>query len=424
MSRPPAAATSASPPDVHRRDFLRWLAASPALASMGGLAALEPLLAQEPWPAARRELEALAQSAEEALDVFDLQRVAEARLPPAHYGYIMTGVDGESTYRHNREAIERLRLRARRLVDVSQLDTSVSLLGRRWPTPIVVAPCGSQRAFHADGELATARAAAALDHLQVLSTVSSTAVEEVNEARGEPVWYQLYLSPVGPGSWEGASALIRRSADAGCPTIVYTVDLQGGSNRLTGERWSRLDDRDCASCHGPGGEASPAKPMLRGLPRGEPDPGLGRSTTWETIPRLRDVSDQHFVVKGIMTAEDAELCVRYGVDAVWVSNHGGRAEGSGRATIDALPEIAEAVGSRIPIIVDSGFRRGSDVVKALALGADAVAVGRPYLWGLGAFGQEGVERALSVLTRELQVTMRAIGAPAIGALGPEFVERT
>jgi len=412
-------------PGVHRRDFLRWLAASPLLASSGGLAALQPLLAREAvaQEPAQRLFDDLVATAGEALDVFDLQRVAEATVPPAHYGYIMTGVDGEATQANNRAAIERLSLRARRLVDVSHLDTSVTLFGRRWPTPIVIAPCGSQRAFHPDGELGTARAAASLDHLQVLSTVSSTAVEEVNAARGEPVWYQLYLSPVGPGSWEGATALIRRSADAGCPTLVYTVDLQGGSNRLTGERWARTDDRDCTSCHRPGGQAHPVKPMLRGLPRGEADPGLGRSTTWETLPRLRDVTDQNFVVKGIMTGEDAELCVRYGVDAIWVSNHGGRAEGSGRATIDALPEIAEAVGGRLPIVVDSGFRRGTDLVKALALGADAVAVGRPYLWGLGAFGQEGVERALDILTNELIVTLRAIGAPSLDRLGPDFVAR-
>lgn len=410
-----------SPPN--RREFLRWLAASPVLASVGGMAALEPLLAraahaQEPG---LRTFDALVQTAQDALDVFDLQRAAEATVPPAHFGYIMTGVDGEETQAHNREGLDRLRLRARRLVDVSHLDTSVTLLGRTWPTPIIVAPCGSQRAFHADGELATARAAAALDHLQVLSTVSSTSVEEVNEARGEPVWYQLYLSPVGPGSWEGASALIQRSADAGCPTLVYTVDLQGGSNRLTGTRYSRTDDRDCASCHRVGGQAHPVKPMLRGLPRGEADPGLGRATTWETLPRLRDVTDQNFVVKGIMTGEDAELCVQYGVDAIWVSNHGGRSEGSGRATIDALPEIAEAVGGRLPIIIDSGFRRGTDIVKGLALGATAVAVGRPYLWGLGAFGQEGVERALEILTRELIITMRAIGAPSLSDLGPHSV---
>ena len=172
-------------PDVHdvrRRDFLRWLAASPLLASAGGLAGLEPLIAQE---APRRVFDDIVQSAEDALDIWDLQRAAEATVPTAHYGYIMTGVDGEESYANNRTSLERLRLRARRLVDVSNLDTKVNLFGREWPTPIMIAPCGSQRAFHADGELAVARAAASRTHLQTLSTVSSTAVEEVNEARGK-----------------------------------------------------------------------------------------------------------------------------------------------------------------------------------------------------------------------------------------------
>ena len=404
--------------DVRRRDFLRWLAASPLLASAGGIVTLEPLIAQE---APRRVFDDIVQSAEDALDIWDLQRAAEVTVPPAHYGYIMTGVDGEETYANNRSALEQLRLRARRLVDVSNLDTSVNIFGRKWDTPIMIAPCGSQRAFHAEGELAVARAASSRQHLQTLSTVSSTAVEEVNEARGEPVWYQLYLSPVGPGSWEGATALMQRSQDAGCPTIVYTVDLQGGSNRVTLERYSRDDNRTCTNCHTPGGRAGGPKPMLRGLPRGTPDPGLGRSTTWETIPRLRDATNQKFIIKGIMTAEDAELCLRYGVDGIWVSNHGGRAEGSGQATIDALPEISEAIAGSIPIVVDSGFRRGSDIVKGIARGATAVAVGRPYLWGLGAFGQEGVEKALDILTREMEITMRAVGAPSLSDLGPHTI---
>ena len=163
--------------DVRRRDFLRWLAASPLLASAGGIAALEPLIAQE---APQRVFDDIVQSAEDALDIWDLQRAAEVTVPTAHYGYIMTGVDGEETYANNRSALEQLRLRARRLVDVSNLDTSVSMFGREWATPIMIAPCGSQRAFHADGELAVARAAASRGHLQTLSTVSSTAVEQVS----------------------------------------------------------------------------------------------------------------------------------------------------------------------------------------------------------------------------------------------------
>ena len=401
--------------DVRRRDFLRWLAASPLLASAGGLAGLEPAIAQE---APRQMLDDLVESAAQALDIFDLQRVAERNVPTAHYGYIMTGVDGEETQANNRAALERMYLRARRLVDVSDLDTSVNLFGRSWPTPLMVAPCGSQRAFHADGELATARAAAARNHLQTLSTVSSTAVEEVNEARGEPVWYQLYAR----SNWESNVALVQRTVDAGCPVLVLTVDLTGGTgNRLTLERYRRMDDRNCESCNRRGGRADPVKPMLRGLPRGAPDGSAGASMTWDYIARLRDVTDQRVVVKGLVTSEDAHLAVRYGVDAVWVSNHGGRAEGDGRATIDALPEVAEAVGGRMPIIVDSGFRRGTDLFKGIARGATAVAVGRPYLWGLGAFGQEGVERALQILTREFEITMRATGTPSLADIGPHSV---
>jgi 4-hydroxymandelate oxidase len=415
---------------VRRRDFLRWLAASPLLASAGGLAGLDELIAQEEPRRVLDEMvrasqeapgratqDALVQSAQEALDVFDLRRVAEANIPTAHWGYIMTGVDGEETQRNNRDSLERIWLRARRLVDVSTLDTEVTLFGQTWPTPLMIAPAGSQRAFHPDGELATARAAAARTHLQTLSTVSSTAVEEVNEARGEPVWYQLYAR----SNWEGTEALVRRTRDAGCPVIVLTVDLNGGSNRLTVERYGRRDDRDCESCHKPGGRADPVKPMLRGLPRGEGDGTAGASMTWEYIDRLRDVTDQRLIVKGLVTREDAELAVRHGVDAVWVSNHGGRAEGSGRATIDALPEVAEAIDGRMPVIVDGGFRRGTDLFKGIARGASAVAIGRPYLWGLGAFGQEGVERVLEILTREMEITMRAVGTPSLASVGPHSI---
>jgi 4-hydroxymandelate oxidase len=404
--------------DVQRRDFLRWLAASPLLASAGGLAGLEPIIAQE---APRRVFDDIIQSAGEALDVWDMQRAAEATVPHAHYGYIMTGVDGEETYGNNRAALERLYLRARRLVDVSTLDTKVNLFGQEWPTPLMIAPCGSQRAFHPDGELAVARAAATRTHLQTLSTVSSTAVEEVNEARGEPVWYQLYVGGPGPSHWDGVTALVNRTREAGCPTIVLTVDLIGGSNRVTLDRYRRTDDRDCTSCHKSGGRADPVKPNLRGLPQGPREAGIGRDMTWDFIHRLRDITDQKIIVKGLVTREDAEESVSNGIDAIWVSNHGGRAEGDGRATIDALPEVSDAISGRMPIIVDSGFRRGSDLVKGIARGATAVAVGRPYLWGLGAFGQEGVERVLELLMREMEITMRAIGAPSLESLGPHSI---
>ena len=408
---------------ANRRDFLRWLAASPLLAAIPGCAptgASSGSLAGgtgngvTPAPdtaAPRPTLDDLVTSAADALDVFDMEKVAETAMPPAHFGYIQTGVDGESTQRNNREALERIHIRARRLVDVSRVDTRVTLFGREWPTPIMIAPCGSQRAFHPEGELATARAAQAQNHLQTLSTVSSTGVEDVNEARGEPVWYQLYAT----SNWEVTRAVVERVRTAGCPVIVLTVDLPTGSNRLTGRRWSRIDDRTCTSCHRPRGRAPSIKPMYQGTVYSSRDyrtPGM----TWDFIGRLREITDQRILVKGLMTHEDAELALEHGVDGIWVSNHGGRAEGSGQATIDALPEITATVAGQVPVIVDGGFRRGTDIFKAIARGADAVAVGRPYLWGLGAFGQAGVERVLEILRNELAITMRLAGTPSLASI--------
>ena len=410
-----------------RRDFVRWLAASPLLAAIPGCAPASPgsvptgpaAAAPAPTPAApppRPGPHDLVTTAADALDVFDMEKVAETTVPPAHFGYIQTGVDGEATQRNNRAALERMYIRARRLVDVSRLDTRVTLFGREWPTPIMIAPCGSQRAFHREGELATARAAQAREHLQTLSTVSSTGVEDVNEARGEPVWYQLYAT----SNWDVTQAVVERVRTAGCPVIVLTVDLPVGSNRLTGRRWSRIDDRTCTSCHRPGGRAPDVKPMYQGTSFRGSDyrtPGM----TWDMIGRLRGITDQKIVVKGLMTHEDATLALEHGVDGIWVSNHGGRAEGSGQATIDALPEIASVVAGQVPVIVDSGFRRGSDIFKGIARGADAVAVGRPYLWGLGAFGQAGVERVLEILSDELRITMRLAGTPTLASIAGSSV---
>jgi len=395
-----------------RRDFLRWLAASPLLAAIPGCTPASTA----PPPVPQRTLHDLVTTATDALDVFDMEKVAETTVPPAHFGYIQTGVDGEETQRNNRAALERMYIRARRLIDVSRIDTRVTLFGREWPTPIVIAPCGSQRGFHAEGELATARAAQAREHLQALSTVSSTGVEDVNEARGEPVWYQLYAT----SNWDVTQAVVERVRAAGCPVIVLTVDLPGGSNRLTLERWSRTDDRTCTRCHRPRGRAPTVKPMFQGTsyrPGDFRSPGM----TWDFIGRLREITDQRIVVKGLMTHEDATLALDHGVDGIWVSNHGGRAEGSGQATVDALPEIASVVAGRVPVIVDGGFRRGSDIFKGIARGADAVAVGRPYLWGLGAFGQAGVERVLEILSDELRITMRLAGTPSLANIAESSV---
>ncbi|MDX1395790.1 MAG: alpha-hydroxy acid oxidase [Gemmatimonadota bacterium] len=380
------------PPD--RRAFLRFLAASPLVSAM---ACAERVRDDAPW---------VISSPEEALDVFEFREVARANLPPAHFGYIQTGVESGRTFTRNHEAYGEIQLRVRRLVDVSRVDTGVELFGRRWDTPIIIAPCGSQRAFHPDGELATARAARTHDHLQVLSTVTTTSVEDVADARGEPVWYQLYPTP----DWSIARHLIERAEGAGSPALVLTVDSPAGSDRDPGERAARLDTRNCVDCH-----AAPyvRKPMYDGF---DPDGAGGifnPAMDWAYVARLRETTDMRIVLKGIVRSDDADRAVEEGVDAIVVSNHGGRSEESGRATIESLPEVVDAVRGRIPVIVDGGIRRGNDILKALAVGADAVQIGRPYLWGLAAFGQPGVERVLEMLTEELRLAMQFAGAPTI-----------
>ena len=236
----------------------------------------------------------------------------------------------------------------------------------------------------------------------MLSTVSSTSVEDVSAARGEPVWYQLYPTD----QWTITQALVRRAKDAGCPVLALTVDLQGGSNRLTLTRSIPRDSRDCTACHSTSRTRLSGfitgKPMFAGLDTAAATDLTPPDMTWDYLKRLRDIWPRKLMVKGLVTREDAELAIEHGVDGIVVSNHGGRAEDSGRPAIDSLAEVAEGVKGRVPLIVDGGFRRGSDIFKALALGANAVGIGRPYIWGLASFGQAGVERVLDILRQYLR----------------------
>jgi len=411
---------------VSRRSFVRFLAGSPLLPMLGFSACAPGESETSARGRATRELADLIASPNDAINVFDFRDVAQQVLPPAHYGYLATGVDGDETLRANREGFERFDLRARRLVDVSRLDTSVELLGERWDTPIILAPVGSQKAFHPEGELAAARASSALGHHQILSTVTTTSVEDVNAVRSRPVWYQLYPT----SSWNVTQALLRRAEGAGCPALVLTVDLPVGSNRETLERYVKADPRDCSTCH----EAAPAdddpmsfptgwlrrKPMFDGLDMQRVNFETP-SMTWDFLRRLRDDTDMHIVVKGVVRDDDAQRCLEYGADAIIVSNHGGRADASGRSSIQSLPEVVDAVNGRIPVLVDGGFRRGTDVLKALVLGADAVCIGRPYLWGMAAFGQVGVEKILEILRAELQLAMQLHGVPSLAEVDRSFV---
>jgi len=275
-------------------------------------------------------------------------------------------------------------------------------------------------AFHPEGEVAVARAAKAKGHLQILSTMTTASVEEVTAARGAPIWYQLYPT----AKWAVTEALVRRAEAAGCPALVLTVDLPVISNRETASELARLDERDCDACHERDRSTYfrvDRKPMFDGLDTSGLRDLDAPALTWDFIDRLRSVTRMKILLKGIVTREDAKLAVERGADGIIVSNHGGRAEESARGTIDSLPEVVEAVRGRIPILIDSGFRRGTDIFKALALGADAVAIGRPYLWGLAAFGQAGVEAVLDILRKELALAMRLAGVTSIRGITRDYV---
>ena len=400
--------------DLARRQFLQFLAASPLL----GLTAAGRLFAEESLDAIRLP-EYLIKSPADALDVFDFHNVAKQVLSTSHYGYLATGTDGNETLAANREAFERVYLRPMRMVDTSNVSLGTVLLDQSINSPILLAPVGSQKAFHADGELASARAAKTHGHLQILSNVSSNSIEDVIGARGEPVWFQLYPT----NKWSTAKTMLLRAQDAGAKVVVLTVDLNAGSNRVLLGQFSRADDRDCNACHGAGPDDWIAtKPMYSGKGSVAADWDMS-GMTWDYLDRLREATSMKIVIKGIVTAEDAASCVQYGADAVYVSNHGGRAEASGRGSLDSLSDVVAAVDGRVPVLVDSGFRRGTDIFKALAMGANAVSVGRAYIWGLAAFGQPGVEKVLEMLNAELSMVMGQMGASKISDIDPQHIGR-
>lgn len=398
---------------VARRRFLKFLASSPLL----GFTSAGQLLAEESLDTIRLP-EYLVKSPSEALDIFDFHAVAKHKLPPAHYGYLATGTDGNETLSANRRAFENIYLRPMRMVDTSDISLETTLLGERLQSPIVLAPVGSQRAFHADAELATARAAKAQQHLQILSNVTSNPIEEVIEERGEPVWFQLYPT----NKWSTALGMIERAERAGARVLVLTVDLNSGSNRVLLGQHVRTDDRDCSSCHGTGGVEDFVRmnPMYQGSSVTFADFDTS-DMTWDYLDRIRRVTSMDIVIKGIVTREDALGAVEAGANAVYVSNHGGRAEASGWGALESLPEVVAAVAGRVPVMIDSGFRRGTDIFKALAIGADAVSIGRAYIWGLAAFGQPGVEKVLEMLKAELSMVMGQMGAQTIGDIDPQHI---
>jgi 4-hydroxymandelate oxidase len=344
-------------------------------------------------------------------NVAQYEGAARALLTPAIYDYYAGGAEDELTLRWNEAAFRQFALRPRVLVDVSRIDPSVELLGDRLAFPVLLAPTAFQRLAHPDGELATARAAATAGTVFVSSTLSTFTIEEIAAATPR-LWLQLYVFRD-----RGITrSLVERAEATGCRAIslTVTVPVQGNRERdaynrfalppgieianFTGLRQSRFPDADAS--------------RLNAFIDQEFDPSL----SWRDIEWLRSITKLPIVLKGIMAPEDGVLAVEHGAAAVVVSNHGGRQLDSGEPTLFALPRIADAIGGRIPVLMDGGVRRGTDVVKALCLGATAVMIARPYLWGLAIGGQRGVADVLELLRAEVERTLALLGRPTISAL--------
>ena len=420
-----------------RRRFLNFLAASPLVATPTVASSIAALLASAPSAGFAQSYDALREakiatgadgiitSPGAALDVFEFEPAAKkamlAQGAPAHWGYLESGVDGDVTRDVNHTAYANYNIRVQRLIDARKIDTSVNIFGETWSSPIFCCPVSSLGAYNPEAGVAVARAAGKRKQQMILSTVDNASIVDVNKAHGSPAWFMLYPTDV----WSVTEALVKRAEGAGSPAIVLTVDRQGGRNTETMFRLRRDDQRPCTVCHKPGAFSNEVsrKANFNGIDVSKVTNLYGTGMTWEFVDRLRATVKGKLVLKGIMTGEDAKEAMRHGVDGVIVSNHGGRAEESGQATISVLVEVVDAVGGRIPVLIDGGVRRGTDALKALALGASAVGIGRPYVWGLASFGEPGVDRVLEILDVEFITIMRQVGALNIAQITRDNVSR-
>jgi 4-hydroxymandelate oxidase len=397
-----------------RREFLKFLAASPYVAALGGVTAF---LERNGFAQTARPVADVIGSPAEALNVFDFEEAAHRKVQPGHWAYMASGVDDDATLRANRDGFKHIELRPRRLRDATKVDMRVELFGTTYNSPIFLCPTGGEKSFFPEGELAVARAAKAHGTLQVLSTMTSVAVEDVNKELGRPVWQQIYA----PSTWEACHALLQRVQDAGVSVIALTVDNTTGRNSETFLRTRPKDLTQCKTCHEEGaGPSIKERPMFNGINMTgvrAPNPAMD----WVFADQIRKFWKGKFLIKGVDTREDTKMCIEHGIDGILVSNHGGRATETLRATVEALPEVAAEAGNRIPIFVDGGFRRGTDVFKALALGAKAVGIGRPFLWGLGAFGQAGVDRVVEIMQGELKLVMGNCGTRTVADITRAYI---
>ena len=337
--------------------------------------------------------------------VNDYKLAAKSILPEDIYNYLVDGSDDSKTLERNIYAYQQYQIRPRRLVDVSKIDTSISLFGTKWKSPIIVAPVGFQGLFHANGEIATAKAANQSKHQMIVSTVSNASYSEIaKEFDKQKPWFQLY-----PTKNRATTKTLVQTVEAnGCDTLVLTVDVPVLGNRTEHARrimQNKNVKRKLGNLDKVTSDTTPHDPTM----------------TWKILPLLRSWTKMNLVIKGIMTAEDAKLALKYGIDGIIISNHGGRQLESNLSTIECLEEVVEAVKGQIPILIDGGIRRGTDIFKALALGANAVCVGRAFCYGLAVDGAKGVENVLELLQEELIRNMQLAGVTDLKKLNEAYV---
>jgi 4-hydroxymandelate oxidase len=351
------------------------------------------------------------------INLYDYEAIAREKLTPMAYDYYASGAHDEITLAENHAAYDRIKLRYRVLRDISRRDISTTVLGHQLSMPVIVAPTAFHKLACEEGEVATVRAAGAAGTLMILSTLSTTSIEDVMAAATGPVWFQLYVYK----DREATKGLVQRAEAAGCSALALTVDAQiwGRRERDVRNRFQLPPGLSVKNLMPAGQEELP--PTMQ-------DSGLAayvaslfdQTLSWKDVEWLCSLTKLPVLLKGIVHPEDARLAVEHGAAGVIVSNHGGRQLDTAPATIEALPAIVEAVDGRIEVLIDGGIRRGTDVIKALAYGAKAVAVGRPVLWGLAYDGQRGVERVLDLLRFEVDLAMGLCGCASVGEIGPDL----
>jgi 4-hydroxymandelate oxidase len=345
---------------------------------------------------------------EQLVCLSDFEPAAQRRMSHNAWEYFSSGVADEITLRWNREAYDRLRLRPRVLVDVSRIDTKVSLLGQQLSHPVLLAPAADQRMVHPEGEVATARGAGDADTIFVLSSFTNTAVEEVVKNASGPLWFQLYVQRDRGFTRD----VVQRVEAAGCKAVCVTVDSPtfGPRNRQARAKYELAPGLSRPHLP-PATKGNVGRGGLQVFPEWV-EPAL----TWRDIGWISSICTIPVLIKGVLNPEDADRAANEGIAGIIVSNHGGRNLDTVPATVDALPQVVDKVAGRIPVLVDGGIRRGTDVVKALALGANAVLIGRPYLYGLAVAGSHGVQLVIEILRNELEMAMGLLGRASMQAI--------